>query len=314
MIGKVSVIGAGAYGAATAHRLAERDRFDTVVLADVVEGRAEGHALDIGQCRPLVGFETHVVGRTVGAGGSGCDVLAGSDLVILAAGVPRTPGMSRQELLDTNTAIVRDMATQIARYAPDAVLIVVTNPLDEMTALAQRVSGFPPVRVIGQGGVLDSARFATFVADQLGVPVASVRTLTLGAHGDAMVPVPSQSTVDGRPLAEVLDAEALDELVERTRTGGGEIVALLKTGAAYHAPSAAAVAMADAIVGDTGAVLPVCAWLTGEYGIADVYLGVPAELGAGGVRRIVTTPLTETELAALTDAADTVRARQSALR
>ncbi|GIL31212.1 malate dehydrogenase [Actinocatenispora comari] len=314
MAGKVSVIGAGAYGAMTAHRLAECDAFDTVVLTDVAEGRAEGLALDIGQCRPIVGFETHVVGRTTGRNGDGYDVLAGSDVVVLAAGVPRTPGMGRQELLETNAAVVRDAAAQIARYAAGAVLIVVTNPLDEMTALAQRVTGFPPARVIGQGGVLDSARFTTFVADELGVPVSSVHTLTLGSHGDAMVPVPSRSTVDGRPLAEVLEPDALDALTERTRTGGGEIVALLKTGSAYHAPSAAAAAMARAIAGDTGAVLPVCAWLAGEYGISEVYLGVPVELGATGVRRVVTAPLTESELAALTEAADTVRARQANLR
>ncbi|HEY3506296.1 MAG TPA: malate dehydrogenase [Actinocatenispora sp.] len=311
MAGKVAVIGAGFYGSTTAQRLAEYDVFDTVVLTDVIEGRAEGLALDIGQARPIEGFETRVVGRTTGPSGEGYDAIAGADVVVVTAGLPRKPGMSRLDLLETNAKIVRQVSENVARHAPDAVVIVVSNPLDEMTALARLATGFPPQRVMGQAGILDTARFATFVADELGVPCSSVRTLTLGSHGDTMVPVPSRSTVDGQPLVELLSAETLDTIVERTRSGGGEIVALLKTGSAYYAPSAAAARMARAVVEDTGTVLPACAWLDGEYGIAGVYLGVEVELGAGGVRRVVDTPLTADELAALHEAAETVRAKQS---
>ncbi|GAA4207074.1 malate dehydrogenase [Actinocatenispora rupis] len=310
MAGKVAVIGAGFYGSTTAQRLAESGAFDTVVLTDVIEGRAEGLALDIGQARPIEGFETRLVGRTTGPSGEGYEAVDGADVVVVTAGLPRKPGMSRLDLLETNAKIVRQVSENVARHAPDAVVIVVSNPLDEMTALARLATGFPPQRVIGQAGILDTARFATFVADELGVPCSSVRTLTLGSHGDTMVPVPSRSTVDGRPLVELLDAETLDEIVERTRSGGGEIVALLKTGSAYYAPSAAAAQMARAVVEDSGVVLPVCAWLDGEYGLSGVYLGVEAELGAGGVRRVVPTPLTDDELAALREAAETVRAKQ----
>jgi malate dehydrogenase len=199
----------------------------------------------------------------------------------------------------------------VAKYAPSAVVIVVSNPLDEMTALAQLATGFPKNRVLGQAGVLDTARFTHFVAEELRVPVRSVKTLTLGSHGDTMVPVPSQCTVDGRPLAEVLPAEKIEELVTRTRNGGAEVVALLKTGSAYYAPSAAAARMAKAIAEDSGEIWPVCAWVEGEYGISDVYLGVQAELGATGVKKVVETPLTDAELAALKAAAEAVRSKQS---
>ncbi|MBU6146857.1 MAG: malate dehydrogenase [Actinomycetales bacterium] len=308
---RVAVIGAGFYGSTTALRLAEYDIFTTVVLTDVVAGKAEGLALDMNQSRPIEGFATTVVGATTGMDGSGYEVLTGAGVVIITAGLPRKPGMSRMDLLATNAAIVRGVAENVARYAPDAVVIVVSNPLDEMTALARLATGFPAHRVMGQAGMLDTARFSNNVAEALRVPVARVRTLTLGSHGDTMVPVPSACTVDGRPLADVATAEQVTELVERTRNGGAEIVALLKTGSAYYAPSAAAARMARAVAEDSGAVMPVCAWLTGEYGISGVYLGVEAELGAVGVRRVVERDLTPAERADLEAAAAAVRAKQS---
>ena len=309
--GKVTVVGAGFYGSTTALRLAEYDILDEVVLTDVVDGKAEGLALDMNQSRPVEGFETKVTGKTTGTDGSGYEVIAGSDVVIITAGLPRKPGMSRMDLIETNAKIVRSVAENVAKYAPDAVVIVVSNPLDEMTALTQIATGFPKPRVLGQAGMLDTARFSYFVAEELGVPVGSVRTLTLGSHGDTMVPVPSRSTVDGKPLTDALPKERVDALVERTRNGGAEVVALLKTGSAYYAPSAAAARMARAVIEDSGAVMPVCAWVDGEHGISGVYLGVEAEIGKGGVKRVVETPLTDDELAALKQAAEAVRAKQA---
>jgi malate dehydrogenase len=308
---KVTVVGAGFYGSTTAQRLAEYDIFDTVVITDIIEGKPEGLALDMGQARPIEGFETKIVGRTTGPNGEGYEVIEGSDVVVITAGLPRKPGMSRMDLLEVNAKIVRGVAENVAKYAPSAVLIVVSNPLDEMTALAQLATGFPRHRVLGQAGILDTARFTTFVAEAAGVPVRAVKTLTLGSHGDTMVPVPSQCTVDGKPMAEVLPAETVEALVQRTRNGGAEIVGLLKTGSAYYAPSAAAARMARAVAEDSGAVMPVCAWVDGEYGISGVYLGVLGEVGAAGVRRVVETPLTDSELSALREAAEAVRAKQA---
>src|SRR3954447_983900 len=305
--GKVTVVGAGFYGSTTALRLAEYDVFDTVVLTDIVEGKPEGLALDLNQTRPIEGFET----RVVGVGGGSYEGTEGSDVVVITAGLPRKPGMSRMDLIETNAGIVRSVAENIVQTSPDAVVIVVSNPLDEMTALAQLASGFPRHRVLGQAGVLDTARFTNNVAEELGVPVKSVKTLTLGSHGDTMVPVPSQCTVDGRPLTDALPAGKIEELVARTRNGGAEVVNLLKTGSAYFAPSAAAARMARAVAEDSGDVWPVCAWVDGEYGISGVYLGVLAELGATGVRRVVETPLTDAELASLKKAAEAVRAKQA---
>jgi malate dehydrogenase len=309
--GKVTVVGAGFYGSTTAQRLAEYDIFETVVLTDIIEGRPEGLALDMNQSRPIEGFETTVVGQTTGSDGSGYDVIAGSDVVVITAGLPRKPGMSRMDLIETNATIVRSVAESVARHAPDAVVIVVSNPLDEMTALAQIATGFPKHRVLGQAGMLDTARFTNSVAERLGVPVGSVATLTLGSHGDTMVPVPSRCSVDGKPLGDLLPPADVDELVERTRNGGAEIVALLKTGSAFYAPSAAAARMARAVMEDAGAVMPVCAWVDGEYGISGVYLGVEAEIGRVGVRRVVETDLTDSERAALEEAAEAVRAKQA---
>ncbi len=303
--GKVTVVGAGFYGSTTAQRLAEYDIFETVVLTDIIEGKPQGIALDLNQSRSIEGFETRLVGT------NGYEQTEGSDIVVITAGLPRKPGMSRMDLIETNAKIVRQVTESIAKSSPDAVLIVVSNPLDEMTALAANVSGFPRSRVMGQAGMLDTARFTAFVADEAGVSVASVQTLTLGSHGDTMVPVPSQCTVAGKPLADVLPAERIDALVERTRGGGAEVVALLKTGSAYYAPSAAAARMVRAVAADSGEVLPVCAWVQGEYGISDVYLGVPAEIGRDGVRRVVELPLRDEEMAALKEAAAAVRSKQA---
>jgi malate dehydrogenase len=263
------------------------------------------------QSRPVEGFETKVVGQTTGKDGSGYDAIAGSEIVVITAGLPRKPGMSRMDLIETNAGIVRQVAENVAAQAPDAVVVVVSNPLDEMTALAQIATGFPYHRVVGQAGMLDTARFTYFVAEELGVPVNSVRTLTLGSHGDTMVPVPSQCSVDGKPLAELLPADKIEELVTRTRNGGAEVVGLLKTGSAYYAPSAAAARMVRAIHDDSGAVMPVCAWVDGEYGISGVYLGVTAELARTGVRKVVETPLSDDENADLQRAAEAVRAKQA---
>ena len=302
---KVSVVGAGFYGSTTAQRLAEYDIFDAVALVDIIEGKPQGIALDINQSRPIEGFETTLLGS------NDYDVTEDSDIAVITAGLPRKPGMSRMDLLETNAKIVRDVTEKIVAGSPDAVIIVVSNPLDEMTALASTVSGFPRARVMGQAGMLDTARFTNFVAEELSVPVRSVRTLTLGSHGDTMVPVPSACSVDGKPLSDLLPADRIEALVERTRNGGAEVVALLKTGSAYYAPSAAAARMARAVAEDSGAVMPVCAWVEGEYGISGVYLGVEAEIGAGGVRRVVERQLTDSERAALAEAADAVRAKQA---
>jgi len=309
--GKVTVIGAGFYGSTTAQRLAEYGVFDEVVLTDIVEGKPEGLALDMNQSRPIEGFETRVTGQTTGTAGEGYEAIGGSDIVVITAGLPRKPGMSRMDLIETNAKIVRNVTENVVKHAPEAVLIVVSNPLDEMTALAAKVSGFPAERVMGQAGMLDTARFTNFVAEKLGVPVGSVRTLTLGSHGDTMVPVPSACTVDGKPLSDLMAAGDIEELVTRTRNGGAEVVALLKTGSAYYAPSAAAARMARAVAEDAGSVMPVCAWVDGQYGISGVYLGVEAEIGAGGVTRVVERDLTGSELAGLRAAADAVRAKQA---
>ncbi len=309
--GKVSVIGAGFYGSTTALRLAQYDIFDTVVLTDVIEGKPEGLALDLNQSRWIEGFETKIVGQTTGPNGEGYEAVQGSEIVVITAGLPRKPGMSRMDLIETNAKIMRAVAENIAKHAPEAVIINVANPLDEMTALAQLVSGFPHKRVIGQAGMLDTARFTHFVAEKLDVPVASVTTLTLGSHGDTMVPVASACTVDGKPLSDLLSADEIEELVVRTRNGGAEVVALLKTGSAYYAPSAAAARMAKAVHEDSGAVMPVCAWVDGEYGLSGAYLGVEAEIGREGIRKVVETPLTDDEKALLVEAYEAVKAKQA---
>jgi malate dehydrogenase len=309
--GKVTVVGAGFYGSTTAQRLAEYDIFDEVVLTDIIEGRPEGLALDIGQSRPIEGFETVVTGQATSPDGDGYEVIGGSSIVVITAGLPRKAGMSRMDLIGVNAKIVRGVTEQVVKHAPDAVLIVVSNPLDEMTALAAKVSQFPAHRVMGQAGMLDTARFSYFVAEKLDVPVGAVTTLTLGSHGETMVPVPSACSVNGAPLADLLSADEIESLVQRTRNGGGEIVGLLKTGSAYYAPSAAAAKMVRCVAQDSGDVMPVCTWVDGQYGISGVYLGVEAEIGAIGVRRVVERDLSESELADLREAAAAVRAKQA---
>ncbi|MCL2788662.1 MAG: malate dehydrogenase [Micrococcales bacterium] len=313
MAGKAAVIGAGFYGSTTALRLAEFDLFDEVVLTDIRDGWSEGLALDLNSSRPIIGFETQLTGKTTTPDGQGYEVIEGSDVVIITAGLPRKPGMSRMDLLEVNAKIVRGVAEKVAAFAPDAVVIVVSNPLDEMTRLAQIATGFPHARVMGQAGMLDTARFSFFVAEKLGIPVRDVTTLTLGSHGDTMVPIPSACSVriDGaaRPLAAALSSADIEALVKRTRAGGAEVLALLKTGSAYYAPSAAAAAMAKAVATDSGEVMPVCAWVTGQYGITDVYLGVEAKLGKSGVVEIVERSLTDDEVTQLHEAAEAVRAK-----
>ena len=311
MGGKVTVVGAGFYGSTTALRLAEYDVFDTVVLTDILEGKPEGLALDMNQSRSIEGFETKIIGATTTAEGAGYEATAHSDVVVITAGLPRKPGMSRMDLIGVNAGIVRGVAENIAKHSPNAVIIVVSNPLDEMTSLAQIATGFPKNRVMGQAGMLDTARFTNFVAEKLAVKVGAVKTLTLGSHGDTMVPVPSRCTVNGRALAELLSQAEIDELVDRTRNGGAEVVALLKTGSAYYAPSAAAARMAKAVIEDSGAVMPVCAWVDGEYGISGVYLGVEVQIGRNGVNKVVESALTDSEVAALKAAAEAVRAKQA---
>ena len=311
MAGKVTVVGAGFYGSTTAMRLAEYNIFDTVVLTDILEGKPEGLALDMNQSRSIEGFQTKLIGSTTTADGAGYEATANSDVVVITAGLPRKPGMSRMDLIGVNAGIVRGVAENIAKHSPNAVIIVVSNPLDEMTALTQIATNFPHNRVMGQAGMLDTARFTNFVAEKLNVPVASVETLTLGSHGETMVPVPSRCKVNGVPLSEKLSADEIEDLVVRTRNGGAEVVALLKTGSAYYAPSAAAARMAKAVIEDSGAVMPVCAWVDGEYGISGVYLGVEAEIGRAGVRKVVETKLTDSELASLKEAAEAVRAKQA---
>jgi malate dehydrogenase len=302
---RVTVVGAGKYGSTTVQRLAEKGICDEVVMTDIIEGLPQGLALDMNQARPIEGFETRVVGS------NGYEETAGSDVVVITAGVPRKPGMSRMDLLETNARIVGEVTRKVAEGSPDAVLIVVSNPLDEMTALAAEVSGFPRERVMGQAGMLDTARFKHFLAEELGTSPSRVEAMTLGSHGDTMVPVPSMVKVDGKPLTEVADAATIERLVQRTRDGGAEVVALLKSGSAYYAPSSAAAAMVEAVLGDTGEVMPVCAWVTGQYGIDGVYLGVPARLGRAGVTEVVELPLTDGELADLREAAEAVRSKQA---
>jgi malate dehydrogenase len=302
---KVTVVGAGFYGSTLVQRVAEADIVDEVVMIDIIEDRPQGLALDMMQSRPIERFETRIIGS------NGYDESAGSDVAVITAGLPRKPGMSRMDLLEVNAKIVGEVTRQLVQRSPEAVIIVVSNPLDEMTALTAQISGFPTERVVGQAGMLDTARFQHFVAERFGVSPLEVEAITLGSHGDTMVPVPSQVKVAGKPLTEVADAAAIDELVQRTRDGGAEIVGLLKTGSAYYAPASAAAAMVKAVVNDSNELMPVCAWVTGQYGISDVYLGVPGRLGRGGVTEIVELPLTDDEVTALRTAAEAVKSKQA---
>lgn len=303
---KVGIIGAGNVGGTCAQRILERDLAD-VALVDVVEGLAAGKALDLAEAAPVEGHDRQIVGSTT------YDILAGARVVVITAGLARKPGMSRSDLLDANAKILASIVPQVKAHAPDAVLITVTNPLDIMTHLTWKLSGFPPARVVGMAGVLDAARFRYFVAQRLQVSVKDVSAIVLGGHGDSMVPVPSYTTVAGVPVSQLVPAEELERLIRRTRDGGAEVVKLLKAGSAFYAPASAVADMAQAIVRDEHRVLPCCAYLTGQYGLKDLFCGVPVKLSARGVEEVVELTLTETERAALQRSAHEIRQEIAAL-
>ena len=305
MLGKVAVVGAGNVGATAAQRLAEKHLARTVVMIDVVEGVPQGKALDQWQSGPIEGFDTRVIGS------NGYAEAAGADLFVVTAGLARKPGMSRDDLVKTNAGIVRSVAKEIARVAPKSIIIVVSNPLDVMCYVAMKASGFPRERVLGMAGVLDTARYRMFLAEAMDVSVEDVQAMVLGGHGDTMVPLVSYTTVSGIPVSQLITADKLGAIVDRTRNGGAEIVAFLKTGSAYYAPSAAAVQMVEAIALDKRRILPCSAWLQGEFGLRDVFCGVPCKLGRGGLERIVEITLTGVERAELVKSADAVRATQA---
>ena len=297
---KVTVIGAGNVGATAAQRLAEKELCD-VVLIDIVEGIPQGKALDLTEAAPIEKHDAHLKGS------NGYEESAGSDIVIITAGIPRKPGMSRDDLISTNAGIMKSVTREVAALSPDAVLIIVSNPLDAMCHVAYEASQFPKNRVIGMAGVLDSARFRAFIAMELDVSVENTHAFVLGGHGDTMVPLPRYSTVAGIPITELMPKERIDALVDRTANGGAEIVGLLKTGSAYYAPASAAVEMAESILKDKKKILPCAAYLEGEYGFKDLFIGVPVKLGKGGVEDIVEIKLTEEEKAALKKSADAVQ-------
>ena len=300
---KVTVVGAGKYGSMTALRIAEYDIVQEVVMTDIVEGLPQGLALDINQSRFVEQFNTKLIGT------NDYKDTEGSDVVVITAGLPRKPGMARMDLLEVNAKIVEGVTHEILKYSDNPSIVVVTNPLDQMTTLASDVSGLPKNKVMGQAGILDSSRFAYFIAEKLSVDTSDVYALTLGSHGETMVPVPSLCTVKGEPLTDILSESDINELVEKTSNGGAEIVGLLKTGSAYFAPASSAAVMVKSIVNDSDEIFPVCAWLEGQYGIDDVYLGVPAKLGKDGVTEVIEFELTEPEKNALIDASNAVKAK-----
>lgn len=297
---KVTIVGAGKYGSTTALRVAESDLASEVVMTDIIEGLPQGLALDINQSRYVEKYETKVIGT------NDYSQTEGSEVVVITAGLPRKPGMSRMDLLSVNAAIVEEVTREIVKYSSNPKIIVVTNPLDQMTALASQISGLPKSQVIGQAGILDTSRFAYFISEKTNTPIKKVQALTLGSHGETMVPVPSQCFVDNKPLTDLLTDDEINELVEKTSNGGAEIVALLKTGSAYFAPASAAAKMVKAIISDSKEAMPVCSWMSGEYGIENVYLGVNAVLGANGVEKVIELKLTENEIRNLKSAAESV--------
>ncbi len=304
---KISIIGAGFVGSTTAHWLAAKELGD-IVLLDIVEGIPQGKALDLYEASPIEGFDVRVIGTN-----SYADT-ANSDVIVVTSGAPRKPGMSREDLIKVNADITRACISQAAPLSPNAVIIMVNNPLDAMTYLAAEVSGFPKERVIGQAGVLDAARYRTFIAMETGVSVEDVQAMLMGGHGDEMVPLPRFSTISGIPVSEFIAPDRMAQIVERTRKGGGEIVNLLKTGSAYYAPAAATAQMVEAVLKDKKRVMPVSAYLTGQYGLNDIYFGVPVILGAGGVEKIIELPLNDEEMALLNASAKAVRATLDTLK
>jgi malate dehydrogenase len=308
MVNKITVVGAGNVGATTAQRLAEKSLARTVVMVDVVDGVPQGKGLDQWESAPIEGFDTRVIGT------NGYDATAGSDIVVITAGIARKPGMSRDDLLNTNAGIVKQVSEQIKQSSPDAILVIVSNPLDAMSYVAMRVTGFPRERVLGMAGVLDTARYRSFLAEALDVSVEDIQAMVLGGHGDTMVPLVSYTTVSGIPVTQLIDRAKLDAIVDRTRNGGAEIVKYLKTGSAYYAPSSAAVQMCEAIVLDRKRILPCAAWLAGEYGMRDIFLGVPCKLGRRGLEQILEVELTKDERAGLEKSADAVRELIAAIK
>ena len=301
MLQKITVVGAGNVGATAAQRLAEKNLARTVVMVDVVEGVPQGKALDQWQSAPVEGFDSRVVGS------NGYDAAEGSEIFVVTAGIARKPGMSRDDLVKTNAGIVSSVSAEIKRVAPNSIIVMVSNPLDAMCYVAMKVTGFPRERVIGMAGVLDTARYRAFLAEALDVSVEDIQAMVLGGHGDTMVPLISYTTVSGIPISQLMAKDTLDAIVNRTRNGGAEIVAFLKTGSAYYAPSASAVQMVEAIALDKKRILPCSAWLTGEFGLTDVFCGVPCKLGRNGLEQIVKIELTEAEQAALHQSAENVR-------
>ncbi|HWQ36889.1 MAG TPA: malate dehydrogenase [Blastocatellia bacterium] len=297
---KITVVGAGNVGATTAHWLVSKELGD-VVLVDIIEGMPQGKALDLAQAGPIEGYDSRLIGT------NGYRETAGSDVVVITSGIARKPGMSRDDLLNTNAGIVASVTEEIARHSPNAIIIVVSNPLDAMAQVAWKKSGFPKNRVMGMAGILDSARMRTFLAEALNVSVENVSAFVLGGHGDTMVPLPRYSTCGGIPVTELLPKDVIDQIVTRTANGGAEIVSLLKTGSAYYAPSAAAVEMVEAILKDKKKILPCAAYLEGEYGINGLFVGVPVKLGANGIEEIIQINLTTEERAALQKSAAAVQ-------
>ena len=304
---KITIIGAGFVGSTCAHWIAAKELGD-VILLDIVEGIPQGKALDLQEAAPIEGFDLHITGTNEYADS------AHSDVIVITSGAPRKPGMSREDLIKVNADITRACVSQAAPLSPNAVIIMVNNPLDAMTYVARQVSGFPKQRVLGQAGVLDSARYRTFLAMEAGVSVEDVQAMLMGGHGDEMVPLPRFTTIGGIPVSEFIAADRLEAIVDRARKGGGEIVGLLKTGSAYYAPAAATVQMVEAVVRDKKRVIPCAAYLEGEYGLNDMYFGVPVVLGAGGVERIIELPLNDAERELVRKSADAVRATVETLK
>jgi malate dehydrogenase len=307
MLNRITVVGAGNVGATTAQRLAEKELARQVVLVDVIEGVPQGKGLDLWESAPIEGYDTRLIG-TNDYGPS-----EGSDIVVITAGIARKPGMSRDDLLNTNAGIVKQVAEHVKNSSPNAIVIVVSNPLDVMSWVALKTTGFPRERVLGMAGVLDTARYRSFLAEALDVSVRDIQAMVLGGHGDTMVPLLSYTSVSGIPITQLLDQAKLDAIINRTRTGGAEIVKYLKTGSAYYAPSAAVVQMCEAIAFDQKRVLPCAAWLQGEYGQTGIFLGVPCKLGRAGLEKILEVSLTDDERAALAKSADAVREPMSAV-
>lgn len=307
MVDKITVVGAGHVGATAAQGVALKELARQVVLIDILEGVPQGKGLDQWESAPIEGFDTRVIGTNDYAD------TAGSQIVIVTAGIARKPGMSRDDLLNTNAKIVRDVSENIRRHSPDAIVIMISNPLDVMAYVCKETTGFPRERVIGMAGVLDTARYRSFIALELDVSVEDIQALVLGGHGDTMVPLASYTTVSGIPLTQLLAQDRIDALVDRARKGGAEIVGLLKTGSAYYAPAAAAVQMAEAIVKDKKRILPCAAWLEGEYGMNGLFLGVPVKLGRNGLEQVLEVELTADERAALEKSAEAVRETMVAL-